>query len=244
MNNLIIIPARLESTRLPNKPLADIKGLPMVIHVLNKGLESSCGDVIVATSNIEIYDVVRSYGEKAIMTNPDHPSGSDRIFEALNIFDPGKQYKNIVNLQGDLPTIDPYLIKLTFQLIENNQDADISTLGGSINDEDELANPNVVKAYVEKVDQTLYAKDFVRSPKGYNKEKLFHHLGVYGYKRRSLEKFIKTKQSKREQDLKLEQLRALDNGMSIVIDLINEIPIGVDTEDDLYNVRKELSNKT
>ena len=244
MNTLIIIPARLESTRLPNKPLADIKGLPMVIHVLNKGLESSCGDVIVATSNIEIYDVVRSYGEKAIMTNPDHPSGSDRIFEALNIFDPDKQYKNIVNLQGDLPTIDPYLIKLTFQLIENNQDADISTLGGSINDEDELANPNVVKAYVEKVDQTLYAKDFVRSPKGYNKEKLFHHLGVYGYKRRSLEKFIKTKQSKREQDLKLEQLRALDNGMSIVIDLINEIPIGVDTEDDLYNVRKELSNKT
>ena len=92
MNNLIIIPARLESTRLPNKPLADIKGLPMVIHVLNKGLESSCGDVIVATSNIEIYDVVRSYGEKAIMTNPDHPSGSDRIFEALNIFDPDKQY--------------------------------------------------------------------------------------------------------------------------------------------------------
>ena len=244
MNNLIIIPARLESTRLPNKPLADIKGLPMVIHVLNKGLESSCGDVIVATSNIEIYDVVRSYGEKAIMTNPDHPSGSDRIFEALNIFDPDKQYKNIVNLQGDLPTIDPYLIKLTFQLIENNQDADISTLGGSINDEDELANPNVVKAYVEKVDQTLYAKDFVRSPKGYNKEKLFHHLGIYGYKRRSLEKFIKTKQSKREQDLKLEQLRALDNGMSIVIDLINEIPIGVDTEDDLYNVRKELSDKT
>ena len=244
MNNLIIIPARLESTRLPNKPLADIKGLPMVIHVLNKGLESSCGDVIVATSNIEIYDVVRSYGEKAIMTNPDHPSGSDRIFEALNIFDPDKQYKNIVNLQGDLPTIDPYLIKLTFQLIENNQDADISTLGGSINDEDELANPNVVKAYVEKVDQTLYAKDFVRSPKGYNKEKLFHHLGVYGYKRRSLEKFIKTKQSKREQDLKLEQLRALDNGMSIAIDLINKIPIGVDTEDDLYNVRKELSNKT
>jgi len=244
MNNLIIIPARLESTRLPNKPLADIKGLPMIIHVLNKGLESSCGDVIVATSNIEIYDVVRSYGEKAIMTNPDHPSGSDRIFEALNIFDPDKQYKNIVNLQGDLPTIDPYLIKLTFQLIENNQNADISTLGGSINDEDELANPNVVKAYVEKVDQTLYAKDFVRSPKGYNKEKLFHHLGVYGYKRRSLEKFIKTKQSKREQDLKLEQLRALDNGMSIVIDLINKIPIGVDTEDDLYNVRKELSNKT
>ena len=244
MNNLIIIPARLESTRLPNKPLADIKGLPMVIHVLNKGLESSCGDVIVATSNIEIYDVVRSYGEKAIMTNPNHPSGSDRIFEALNIFDPDKQYKNIVNLQGDLPTIDPYLIKLTFQLIENNQNADISTLGGSINDEDELANPNVVKAYVEKVDQTLYAKDFVRSPKGYNKEKLFHHLGVYGYKRRSLEKFIKTKQSKREQDLKLEQLRALDNGMSIVIDLINKIPIGVDTEDDLYNVRKELSNKT
>ena len=243
MSNLIIIPARLESTRLPNKPLADIKGLPMVVHVLNRGLESSCGDVIVATSNIEIFDVIKSYGQTAIMTNPDHPSGSDRIFEALNIFDPKGKYKNIVNLQGDLPTIDPNLIKLTFKLIENNQDADISTLGGIINDENELQNENIVKAYVEKIDQSLYAADFVRSPGRYKRENLFHHLGIYGYKRKSLEKFIKTKQSKREINLKLEQLRALDNGMSITIDVIDKIPIGVDTEDDLYNVRKELSNK-
>ena len=243
MSNLIVIPARLESTRLPNKPLADIKGLPMVVHVLNRGLESSCGDVIVATSNIEIFDVIKSYGQTAIMTNPDHPSGSDRIFEALNIFDPKGKYKNIVNLQGDLPTIDPNLIKLTFKLIENNQDADISTLGGIINDENELQNENIVKAYVEKIDQSLYAADFVRSPGRYKRENLFHHLGIYGYKRKSLEKFIKTKQSKREINLKLEQLRALDNGMSITIDLIDKIPIGVDTEDDLYNVRKELSNK-
>ena len=177
------------------------------------------------------------------MTNPAHPSGSDRIFEALNIFDPKGKYKNIVNLQGDLPTIDPNLIKLTFKLIENNQDADISTLGGIINDENELQNENIVKAYVEKIDQSLYAADFVRSPGRYKRENLFHHLGIYGYKRKSLEKFIKTKQSKREIDLKLEQLRALDNGMSITIDLIDKIPIGVDTEDDLYNVRKELSNK-
>ena len=243
MNNLIIIPARLESTRLPNKPLADIKGLPMIIHVLNRGLESSCGDVIVATSNIEIFDVVKSYGQTAIMTNPDHPSGSDRIFEALNIFDPKGKYENIVNLQGDLPTIDPSLIKLTFKLIENNQDVDISTLGGIINNEDELNDLNIVKAYVERINQSLYASDFIRSPKGYDRENLFHHLGIYGYKRKSLEKFIKTKQSKRELDLKLEQLRALDNGMSIAIDLIDKIPIGVDTEDDLYKVRKELSNK-
>lgn len=243
MSNLIIIPARLESTRLPNKPLADIKGLPMVVHVLNRGLEASCGDVIVATSNIEIFDVIKSYGQTAIMTNPDHPSGSDRIFEALNIFDPKGKYKNIVNLQGDLPTIAPNLIKLTFKLIENNQDADISTLGGIINDENELQDENIVKAYVEKINQSLYATDFVRSPGRYNRENLFHHLGIYGYKRKSLEKFIKTKQSKREINLKLEQLRALDNGMSITIDLIDKIPIGVDTEDDLYNVRKELSNK-
>ena len=115
MSNLIIIPARLESTRLPNKPLADIDGTPMIIHVLNRGLESACGDVVVATSNKEIQDIVESYGAKAIMTNPNHPSGSDRIYEALNIFDNDLKYKNIVNLQGDLPTIDPNLIKLTFK---------------------------------------------------------------------------------------------------------------------------------
>ena len=241
MNNLIIIPARLESSRLPNKPLADICGSPMIIHVLNRGLESKCGDVIVATSNIEIRDVVESYGSKAIMTDSKHPSGSDRIYEALNIIDNKNKYKNIVNLQGDLPTIDPGLIKLTFKLIENNKEADISTLGGTIKDINELKDPNVVKAYVKNIDQPLYADNFIRSPEGYDSNKLYHHLGIYGYKRKSLEKFIKTKQSKREKEFKLEQLRALDNGMKIAIDLINQIPIGVDTKDDLYKVRKQLS---
>ena len=241
MNNLIIIPARLESSRLPNKPLADICGSPMIIHVLNRGLESKCGDVVVATSNIEIRDVVESYGSKAIMTDSKHPSGSDRIYEALNIIDNKNKYKNIVNLQGDLPTIDPGLIKLTFKLIENNKEADISTLGGTIKDINELKDPNVVKAYVKNIDQPLYADNFIRSPEGYDSNKLYHHLGIYGYKRKSLEKFIKTKQSKREKEFKLEQLRALDNGMKIAIDLINQIPIGVDTKDDLYKVRKQLS---
>ena len=241
MNNLIIIPARLESSRLPNKPLADICGAPMIIHVLNRGLESKCGDVVVATSNIEIRDVVESYGAKAIMTDSKHPSGSDRIYEALNIIDNKNKYKNIVNLQGDLPTIDPGLIKLTFKLIENNKEADISTLGGTIKDINELKDPNVVKAYVKNIDQPLYADNFIRSPEGYDPNKLYHHLGIYGYKRKSLEKFIKTKQSKREKEFKLEQLRALDNGMKIAIDLINQIPIGVDTKDDLYKVRKQLS---
>ena len=241
MNNLIIIPARLESSRLPNKPLADICGTPMIIHVLNRGLESKCGDVVVATSNIEIRDVVESYGAKAIMTDSKHPSGSDRIYEALNIIDNKNKYKNIVNLQGDLPTIDPGLIKLTFKLIENNKEADISTLGGTIKDINELKDPNVVKAYVKNIDQPLYADNFIRSPEGYDSNKLYHHLGIYGYKRKSLEKFIKTKQSKREKEFKLEQLRALDNGMKIAIDLINQIPIGVDTKDDLYKVRKQLS---
>ena len=241
MNNLIIIPARLESSRLPNKPLADICGSPMIIHVLNRGLESKCGDVVVATSNIEIRDVVESYGSKAIMTDSKHPSGSDRIYEALNIIDNKNKYKNIVNLQGDLPTIDPGLIKLTFKLIENNKEADISTLGGMIKDINELKDPNVVKAYVKNIDQPLYADNFIRSPDGYDTNKLYHHLGIYGYKRKSLEKFIKTKQSKREKEFQLEQLRALDNGMKIAIDLINQIPIGVDTKDDLYKVRKQLS---
>ncbi|MDA9643143.1 NTP transferase domain-containing protein, partial [bacterium] len=219
----------------------DICGAPMIIHVLNRGLESKCGDVVVATSNIEIRDVVESYGAKAIMTDSKHPSGSDRIYEALNIIDNKNKYKNIVNLQGDLPTIDPGLIKLTFKLIENNKEADISTLGATIKDINELKDPNVVKAYVKNIDQPLYADNFIRSPEGYDSNKLYHHLGIYGYKRKSLEKFIKTKQSKREKEFKLEQLRALDNGMKIAIDLINQIPIGVDTKDDLYKVRKQLS---
>ena len=240
MENLIIIPARLESSRLPNKPLAEIANLPMIVHVMNRAVESKCGDVIVATPNQEIFDTISLHKGTAVMTKFSHESGSDRIFEALEKYDKKSKYKKIINLQGDLPNINPSLIKKTYNLLADNIDADISTLCSPITDNKEFENPNVVKAYIEDSAKPIYADDFLRIPGSYDYNKLYHHLGIYGYKRESLKKFISTSQSLREKQLKLEQLRALDNDMKIVIDLIDEIPIGVDTEEDLYNVRKEL----
>ena len=240
MENLIIIPARLESSRLPNKPLAQIADLPMIVHVMNRAVESKCGDVIVATPNQEIFDIISTHNGIAVMTKFSHESGSDRIFEALEKYDQDEKYEKIINLQGDLPTINPSLINQTCNLLEENLDADISTLCSPIFDNKEFENPNIVKAYIKNPSKPTYADDFVRMPGSYNYDKLYHHLGIYGYKRSSLKKFISTNQSAREKDCKLEQLRALDNDMKIVIDFINDIPIGVDTEDDLYNVRKEL----
>ena len=240
MENLIIIPARLESSRLPNKPLAQIADLPMIVHVMNRAVESKCGDVIVATPNQEIFDIISTHNGIAVMTKFSHESGSDRIFEALEKYDQEEKYDKIINLQGDLPAINPSLINQTFNLLEENLDADISTLCSPIFDNKEFENPNIVKAYIKNPSKPTYADDFVRMPGSYNYDKLYHHLGIYGYKRSSLKKFISTNQSAREKDYKLEQLRALDNDMKIVIDFIKDIPIGVDTEDDLYNVRKEL----
>ena len=240
MENLIIIPARLESSRLPNKPLAEIANLPMIVHVMNRAVESKCGDVIVATPNQEIFDTISLHKGTAVMTKFSHESGSDRIFEALEKYDKKSKYKKIINLQGDLPNINPSLIKKTYNLLADNIDADISTLCSPITDNKEFENPNIVKAYIEDSANPIYADDFVRVPGSYNYNKLYHHLGIYGYKRESLKKFISTSQSLREKQLKLEQLRALDNDMKIVIDFIDEVPIGVDTEEDLYNVRKEL----
>lgn len=240
MDNLIIIPARLESSRLPNKPLAKIADLPMIIHVMNRAIESNCGDVIVATPNKEIFDIISLHNGTAIMTKLSHMSGSDRIFEALEIFDKDSKYERVINLQGDLPNINPSLINKAYNLLGDNIDADISTLCSPIIDNKEFENPNVVKAYIENSIKPIYAKDFVRMPGSYDYDKLYHHLGIYGYKRESLKKFINTDQSFREKEFKLEQLRALDNGMKIVIDFIDEIPIGVDTKEDLFNVRKEL----
>tara|TARA_B100001564_G_scaffold107067_1_gene88688 strand:- start:491 stop:1216 length:726 start_codon:yes stop_codon:yes gene_type:complete len=240
VENLIIIPARLESSRLPNKPLAQIADLPMIVHVMNRAVESKCGDVIVATPNQEIFDIISTHNGIAVMTKFSHESGSDRIFEALEKYDQDEKYEKIINLQGDLPAINPSLINQTFNLLEENLDADISTLCSPIFDNKEFENPNIVKAYIKNPSKPTYADDFVRMPGSYNYDKLYHHLGIYGYKRSSLKKFISTNQSAREKDYKLEQLRALDNDMKIVIDFIKDIPIGVDTEDDLYNVRKEL----
>ena len=239
MKNLIIIPARLESTRLPNKPLADINGEPMIAHVYKRAKEANIAKVIVAAGNIEIKEVIENIGGEAILTNPDHASGSDRIYEALNMYDKESKFDIIVNLQGDLPNIHKDALSKIISLLESN-DADISTLGVKISSEEEFLNKNIVKAYVKNISESNYVDDFDRRFDIGKEEFLYHHVGIYGYKRKALETFIGFDQSESEIERKLEQMRAIENGMKIVLGLIDELPISVDTQEDLEIARKSM----
>ena len=236
MKNLIIIPARLESTRLPNKPLADINGEPMIAHVYKRAKEANIAKVIVAAGNVEIKEAIENIGGEAILTNPDHASGSDRIYEALNMYDKESKFDIIVNLQGDLPNIHKDALSKIISLLESN-DADISTLGVKISSEEEFLNKNIVKAYVKNISESNYVDDFDRRFDIGKEEFLYHHVGIYGYKRKALETFIGFDQSESEIERKLEQMRAIENGMKIVLGLIDELPISVDTQEDLEIAR-------
>ena len=239
MKNLIIIPARLESTRLPNKPLADINGEPMIAHVYKRAKEANIATVIVAAGNVEIKEVIENIGGEAILTNPDHASGSDRIYEALNMYDKESKFDIIVNLQGDLPNIHKDALSKIISLLESN-DADISTLGVKISSEEEFLNKNIVKAYVKNISESNYVDDFDRRFDIGKEEFLYHHVGIYGYKRKALETFIGFDQSESEIERKLEQMRAIENGMKIVLGLIDELPISVDTQEDLEIARRSM----
>ena len=239
MKNLIIIPARLESTRLPNKPLADINGEPMIAHVYKRAKEANIAKVIVAAGNVEIKEVIENIGGEAILTNPDHASGSDRIYEALNMYDKESKFDIIVNLQGDLPNIHKDALSKIISLLESN-DADISTLGVKISSEEEFLNQNIVKAYVKNISESNYVDDFDRRFDIGKEEFLYHHVGIYGYKRKALETFIGFDQSESEIERKLEQMRAIENGMKIVLGLIDELPISVDTQEDLEIARRSM----
>lgn len=239
MKNLIIIPARLESTRLPNKPLADINGEPMIAHVYKRAKEANIAKVIVAAGNVEIKEVIENIGGEAILTNPDHASGSDRIYEALNMYDKESKFDIIVNLQGDLPNIHKDALSKIISLLESN-DADISTLGVKISSEEEFLNKNIVKAYVKNISESNYVDDFDRRFDIGKEEFLYHHVGIYGYKRKALETFIGLDQSESEIERKLEQMRAIENGMKIVLGLIDELPISVDTQEDLEIARRSM----
>jgi len=239
MKNLIIIPARLESTRLPNKPLADINGEPMIAHVYKRAKEANIAKVIVAAGNVEIKEVIENIGGEAILTNPDHASGSDRIYEALNMYDKESKFDIIVNLQGDLPNIHKDALSKIISLLESN-DADISTLGVKISSEEEFLNKNIVKAYVKNISESNYVDDFDRRFDIGKEEFLYHHVGIYGYKRKALEAFVGFDQSKAEIERKLEQMRAIENGMKIVLGLIDELPISVDTQEDLEIARRSM----
>ena len=239
MKNLIIIPARLESTRLPNKPLADINSEPMIAHVYKRAKEANIAKVIVAAGNVEIKEVIENIGGEAILTNPDHASGSDRIYEALNMYDKESKFDIIVNLQGDLPNIHKDALSKIISLLESN-DADISTLGVKISSEEEFLNKNIVKAYVKNISESNYVDDFDRRFDIGKEEFLYHHVGIYGYKRKALETFIGFDQSESEIERKLEQMRAIENGMKIVLGLIDELPISVDTQEDLEIARRSM----
>lgn len=239
MKNLIIIPSRLESSRLPNKPLADINGEPMIVHVYKRAKEANIANVIVAAGNVEIKEVIENIGGEAILTSSNHESGSDRIFEALNIYDKESKFDNIINLQGDLPNIHKDALFKIISLLESN-DADISTLGVKISSEEEFLNPNIVKAYIKNISESNYVDDFDRRFDIGKEEFLYHHVGIYGYKREALEAFVEFDQSKTEIERKLEQMRAIENGMKIVLGLIDELPISVDTQEDLEIARRNM----
>ncbi|MCZ2158080.1 3-deoxy-manno-octulosonate cytidylyltransferase [Bartonella sp. 220] len=238
---IILIPARIGSTRLPQKALADIAGKPMIVHVVEKAKKAAIGRTLVATDNNNIAKAVTTYGHECIMTSYDHKSGSDRIYEALTRIDPEQRYNTILNLQGDLPTIMPHEIISTLRPLENNL-TDIATLGAKIIEEDEKSNPNVVKIIGTPLSQNrLRALYFTRTTAPYGEGPLFHHIGIYAYRREALEKFVALTPSPLEQREKLEQLRALEHNMRIDVEIVDTIPLSVDTQHDLERVRKILA---
>jgi len=241
---IVIIPARMASTRLPGKPLADICGLPMIVQVLKRAEEANVGPVVVACAESEIKTAVEAHGAQAILTDPDHPSGSDRIYEALQKVDPHKKHDVVVNLQGDLPIIDAAVVRAVLRPMVN-PDVDISTLVAEIIDEEEKTNPNVVKAVMgfaegQDIARALY---FTRATAPANDGPLYHHIGIYAYRRAALERFIGLSPGVLEQREKLEQLRALENGMRIDGARVDTVPFGVDTPDDLARARAILGSK-
>jgi len=242
-NPIIIIPARLGSTRLPNKPLADISGVPMIVHVMNRAKESSVGRVVVACAEHKIADAVTKAGGEAIITLEEHASGSDRIYEALTQIDPNESHDAVIGLQGDLPTISPKFLKIPLQLLSNS-DVDIGTLAAEIKEKKENNDPNVVKAIVS-VDHINLTRGkalyFSRSCVPWGDGQRWHHIGVYAYRRAALKHFVTCPSTQLEKREKLEQLRALEIGLRIEVAFIDTVPLGVDTWEDLEMARNILN---
>ena len=230
---IIIIPARLASTRLPNKPLAMIEGKTMIQRVYEQALKANLGEVIIATDGEKIANEIKKFGGKYILTNPDLQSGTDRIYSAYQLLK--QDFDIIVNVQGDLPNIDPRVISECVNLALES-DCDIATVASKISDISEINNPNVVKIALAQNGLALY---FSRSPIPFSKninDDYFHHIGIYAYKKNSLEKFINLTPSPLEKRESLEQLRALENGMKIAVKIVDAHPLSVDTKEDLDKV--------
>ncbi|MDG4576521.1 MAG: 3-deoxy-manno-octulosonate cytidylyltransferase [Defluviicoccus sp.] len=239
---IIMIPARMASTRLPGKPLADILGAPMIVHVWRRACEADAGPVVVACAEPEIADAVTAAGGRAVLTSPDLPSGSDRIFAALEAADPDRRFDTVVNLQGDLPTINPVAIHAALKPLANPE-VDIATLVALIADAEERDDPNVVKAVVALAPgaDTGRALYFSRCPVPWGEGAHYHHIGIYAYRRAALTRFVTLPPGILERRERLEQLRALENGMRIDAALVETVPFGVDTPIDLERARMVLA---
>ena len=241
-NSVIIIPTRLGAKRLPNKPLANINNIPMIVHVLNRAKESQVGQVYVATPDQEIASIIRRNGGQAIITKDEHHSGSDRVYEAYlnNIKDKADL---IINLQGDMPNIKPTsIIKLVKLMQENN--SDIGTLVSPLKNNSEINDSNIVKAQVEKDlknDLFVEVSDFFRKKKDLDNKRIYHHIGIYAFTSNALTKYVKFARSKLEIQRNLEQMRALENNLIIKVGLSGSLPLGVDTKEDLAKVSKEMN---
>jgi 3-deoxy-manno-octulosonate cytidylyltransferase (CMP-KDO synthetase) len=239
-NPIVIIPARLGSTRLPRKPLLRIGGAPMIVHVWRRAVEADVGPVFVAADSAEIADAVRALGGQAITTERDHASGSDRIYEALCRIDPEGKFDAVINLQGDLPTLEPRLLGACGAALKRG--ADIGTLAAVIVDPAEIDDPNVVKAIASPLPGGLMnALYFTRSAAPHGEGPYYHHIGVYAYRRAALARFVALPPSPLEKRERREQLRALEAGMRIHISVVDTVPLGVDIEPDLAKAREILA---
>ncbi|WFU71955.1 3-deoxy-manno-octulosonate cytidylyltransferase [Bradyrhizobium sp. CB2312] len=238
---LVLIPARMAATRLPGKPLADIAGLPMIVHVLRRAEAAAIGRVAVATDTDEIASVVTAHGGEAVMTRSTHPSGSDRIHEAMQKLDPDGKAEIVINLQGDFPTITPQTIREVLPPFDDPA-VDIVTLASQIHTEEEDLAPSVVKAIGSPIGpRRMRALYFTRATAPYGNGPRYHHIGLYAYRRAALERFVSLPPSPLEKQESLEQLRAVEAGMRIDIMIVDTVPRGVDTPPDLETARSILS---
>jgi 3-deoxy-manno-octulosonate cytidylyltransferase (CMP-KDO synthetase) len=240
-NPVIMIPARLAATRLPEKPLAEIAGEAMIVHVWRRALEAKLGRVVVAADDPRIVEAIGTAGGEAVITRPDHASGSDRIFEALEAIDPQGAFDAVINLQGDLPTLDPALPRVALSLLDDNAVA-IGTLAAEITDPAERTDANVVKAVVSAAPNAARGRAlyFTRASAPSGAGPLWHHIGLYAYRRDALARFVATPPSPLEQRERLEQLRALEAGLRIDVAFVDTVPLGVDTPADLARARAIL----
>ncbi|MEW5704790.1 MAG: 3-deoxy-manno-octulosonate cytidylyltransferase [Pseudomonadota bacterium] len=240
-NPIVVLPARLGATRLPAKPLADIHGEPMIVHVWRRAMAAGIGRVVVACAEAAIGEAIERAGGQWVLTRPDHPSGSDRVFEAVSLLDPEERHDVVVNLQGDLPTIAPEAIRAALDPLAEPTVA-IATVAAEIKREDEIGDRNVVKVAMglgagARIGHALY---FSRNPVPAGSGPYYHHIGLYAFRRAALKRFVGLPQTPLEKREALEQLRALEDGMRIGVALVDMIPIGVDTPADLARARDIL----